>query len=103
MRCSERRGPSRFRFAVQHYWPAVAELDSLGRCTPMKKNHHPTALNRIRWVCVITGLVLMLGPGLGSKREAVFWMLGGCLLFVVGCICAWVDWRRRRKEKNDAA
>jgi hypothetical protein len=67
----------------------------------MKK--HPTTLNRIHWLCVISGAVLCIGPGLGSKREAAIWMLGGCLLFLIGCICAWIDSRRRRKEKNDHA
>jgi hypothetical protein len=56
----------------------------------------------MKWLCLIGAFVLILGPGLGSEREAAFWMIGGCLLFLIGYICVWIDSRRKRKSNHDA-
>ena len=68
----------------------------------MKKEHQSKVLGLISRLCTIAGVVLCIGPGLGSEREAVYWMLGGCALLLAGGILSWLDSRRRLKGKMES-
>jgi hypothetical protein len=65
----------------------------------MKEASISNALREVRRACLVVGMLILIGPGLDSKRAtSAYWALAAMILFLVGGACWLIEMIRRGKH-----
>jgi drug/metabolite transporter (DMT)-like permease len=67
----------------------------------MDKPHYFSFLRVLSAVVSVSGVLVLLGPGLESKMpSSTFWALAGFALVLLGSLLGWVQSRRERDKSR---